>query len=114
LGMLPGSSAATSPLPTPPASTVGTRPGLIYDQGSSFQLLAVEAVDGGLGLSLGRHLDEAESSGFASKLVFQNADAGGAAECFKRLTHIIFRGVARNVAYIDIHLVTLYVCVYAR
>ena len=69
---------------TPPASSIASawpptaltafraRASLINIKRSSFQLLAVEAGDRGLGFSSGRHLHEAESSGLATVPVLDN------------------------------------------
>jgi hypothetical protein len=57
---------------TPSASGLGA--GLIHVQRSSFKFLAIQAVYGGLRLSLGGHFRESKTFGSAAELVIDNGN----------------------------------------
>ena len=54
------------------AGTVGPGPGFVDRQGTALEVLAVQAVDGLLGLVLVRHLNEAEAAALTAELVLDD------------------------------------------
>jgi len=62
------------------AGTIGPGPGLVEHQRKAFEVFAVQAGDGLVGLFLVRHLEEAESEALATELVLDDRRAFSLAE----------------------------------
>ena len=58
-------------------------------EGAPLKILAIETIEGGIGLRLIRHLDKSKAARFAAEFILYYHCAGNLAKAFESLAHII-------------------------
>jgi hypothetical protein len=73
----------------------------------AFQILAMEADDGGDGLASGGHIHKSEAPGRTTMPVLHHVCRFNLAERFENLAQIVPCDIARQITYINIHFAPL-------
>jgi hypothetical protein len=69
----------------------------------------VNTENGKDGLASGRHVDKSRSSGFIAMAGLHHVRGFNPAKAFKHLAKIVPRDIARQIPYVDIHSVPLFI-----
>jgi hypothetical protein len=79
------------------------RAGRIDNHGATFQVFAIQSVNGGLGFTIITHFDEAETTRLAGHFIFDHRYRSNFTESFESLSDVIFTDTVRQIANVNIH-----------
>ncbi len=91
-------TAATAATAAAAAGTLFTRTSFVDGEGAAIEFVTVHGVDGGLGLFVGAHGDEAETTGIARDAVGDEADFSDDAVRGESVLEIVLGGVEGKVS----------------
>ena len=99
----PAGSSASVAATASTASIISPGAGLIDIDGTTLEVLAVQAGDCSLGSGLGRHFNESESARITAEFIANHIGGCHLTEHRKRLLEILIGNITRQISYKDIH-----------